>query len=822
MNLLSRVKLPKSNFSIASIYFILVIIFFYKLFLHPDFIVFGTDATDRFSITNYIRNVALEYGSFPLWIPVHFSGLPNIDATHSIQLNLFCFLYYILPLPLAFNLFMYIHFFFAGFFMYLFAKEINLKKEGAFLAGLMFMFSGVLISHLFVGHMAKIVSWSHVPLLLFLTKRGVERRELKPFLIMSIVMGHQFLGGHTQMSFYSTLLIGVFALFALYHFKEKGNTPADWLIKPGLKFLLSIVLAVMIYSVQLLPSYLYTQKYSERSGGTSYEFSTSWSFAPIELPGIVIRDPFGYAWPWTINMAKTERNKDSFAKPFVPYWGPMPQRLTGDYLGVLPFILVIIGITFNRNRYSWFFIISAIVTLLLSLGKYTPLYWLAYKFVFGFSYFRVPSSIFALTVLCFSLLAGKGVDFLLNDDRQFTQKSFKRFMKGISIFTVLLVVFSALLSFLGENYLNLFQVSMDKYRFAAQLASYDSMVMDRFIKIRNGLFIFSALMIISTLIIYFRSIGKVSKQHLSILLFAVIIIDLWGYGYEFIKYTKIDENTFYGNMKAVKIVKEDNKDQKFRLLAIDDRSIQNASINLRSFSYHGIELLNGRHDLAPRYYQQMLNASVKSPKLLSLLNAKYVLLTKNNDLRRFVGSGERFEKQFKLLVTDDTFKLYKNNEYMDRTFIVNRARIVSDDKYVLPYMMRDHFDPTTEVVIEEKPSKPDGMAGKPAKENKTEIELYSPNRILVNADLKADGFLVLADTYYPDWKVYVDGVEGKIYKTDYALRGVYLNRGSHKLEFVYESKTLKMYGSLSGSVLILTLSAIIWIIYREKRALSMS
>jgi uncharacterized membrane protein YfhO len=57
--------------------------------------------------------------------------------------------------------------------------------------------------------------------------------------------------------------------------------------------------------------------------------------------------------------------------------------------------------------------------------------------------------------------------------------------------------------------------------------------------------------------------------------------------------------------------------------------------------------------------------------------------------------------------------------------------------------------------------------------------------------LIADGFLVLSDTYYPGWQVFVDGEEAKIYQADYLFRAVPLKQGEHVVEFRYSPSSFR-------------------------------
>lgn len=82
---------------------------------------------------------------------------------------------------------------------------------------------------------------------------------------------------------------------------------------------------------------------------------------------------------------------------------------------------------------------------------------------------------------------------------------------------------------------------------------------------------------------------------------------------------------------------------------------------------------------------------------------------------------------------------------------------------------------------------------------------YEPNRVHIRAKLKKPGWLVLSDTYYPGWKVYIDGKEGKIYRGNYIMRTVQLDKGEHLVKFVYEPLSFQIgfYVSLATILVLL-------------------
>jgi hypothetical protein len=61
----------------------------------------------------------------------------------------------------------------------------------------------------------------------------------------------------------------------------------------------------------------------------------------------------------------------------------------------------------------------------------------------------------------------------------------------------------------------------------------------------------------------------------------------------------------------------------------------------------------------------------------------------------------------------------------------------------------------------------------------------SANAVNIRAELTCRGMLVLAETWYPGWRVKVDGKYAPIYQPYAALRGVVLEAGTHRVEFRY-------------------------------------
>jgi len=95
------------------------------------------------------------------------------------------------------------------------------------------------------------------------------------------------------------------------------------------------------------------------------------------------------------------------------------------------------------------------------------------------------------------------------------------------------------------------------------------------------------------------------------------------------------------------------------------------------------------------------------------------------------------------------------------------------------------------------------------------VTSYSPNKVVVNAKMAGSGFLIFADTYDSNWEVYVDGKRDRIYVADYVLRAVYLNKGEHIVEFVYNPHVFRILLYLSLSTLLVVAAVAFLAIYRR-------
>jgi hypothetical protein len=65
------------------------------------------------------------------------------------------------------------------------------------------------------------------------------------------------------------------------------------------------------------------------------------------------------------------------------------------------------------------------------------------------------------------------------------------------------------------------------------------------------------------------------------------------------------------------------------------------------------------------------------------------------------------------------------------------------------------------------------------------ITKYEPQRVELEVTLQQPGLVVLADVYYPGWRLTIDGAEAPIYRANLLMRGALVPAGKHHLVYTY-------------------------------------
>jgi hypothetical protein len=93
----------------------------------------------------------------------------------------------------------------------------------------------------------------------------------------------------------------------------------------------------------------------------------------------------------------------------------------------------------------------------------------------------------------------------------------------------------------------------------------------------------------------------------------------------------------------------------------------------------------------------------------------------------------------------------------------------------------------------------------------------SGNSVQVAVNASAPSYLVLDDTYYPGWQLWIDGKPAAIHQADYVLRAASVPAGRHVLVFTYAPLSFLVGLLLTSGTAVLVTVALAWPLVRRLR-----
>ncbi|MBI4765848.1 MAG: YfhO family protein [Deltaproteobacteria bacterium] len=744
---------------------------------------------------------ALKAGELPLWNPYSFSGQPLFASLQTSILYPPNVLLLILPLDFAFNLTIVLHFFLSGWFVFLLTRELGGSRPAGILACISFTLGGFLLSIHNVLNTLQSATWT--PLIFFFFLRALRERSWKyPFLsIITILI--QFLGGGIE----AFLLTQAMLLFLAVFSRSLGPRPTchSWkwrLSLTGIIFLLFAGLG----AVQIIPFWEMTRN-SLRYVGFSYQEATRWSLGWMDLFYVFLPDFF-----WRgIEFYKTDQN-----------------YLKSIYLGVIPFMMVLFFFLGKDRRKGWFGLFLS-VSLLLALGRNTPLYQCLYLFVPGIQMIRYPVKFFFITNLFICLLTGLGWDALtsrLQEDPQKKLLSLKRASLVLAFFLVLILLTlflfkSSLIVFLETS----FPVSKAR-PWGLNLHNLER---------------FSFFALLTFLFFVFLADRKISFKKGQTVLILLLILDLflanWGF------YRRVDPQAFYSLSPNLEVILSDPEKGRIYVDPMMNKTELPLKVEMDGLIYyilkenlyfeyplvHKIFNTSGFGIMTYHPYQDLLtvlNEKDSHPgatDILRLMNVKYILWHKAapdpglNLIRR----GETYvipitpaqnnphgPRPYQTIVAH----LYENKDLLPRVFLATHYQVVGSGKERIDLIRRKGFNPAKTVILEETPEPPPPVKGLMPDQDRVRIIKRRLNQMDIEASGTGPRILFLSETYYPGWKVRVDGEEGKIYRANHAFRAIALGPGHHTIRLFYDPFSLKIGLAITLLTLIGMLCFLFWLV----------
>jgi hypothetical protein len=229
---------------------------------------------------------------------------------------------------------------------------------------------------------------------------------------------------------------------------------------------------------------------------------------------------------------------------------------------------------------------------------------------------------------------------------------------------------------------------------------------------------------------------------------------------------------------------------------------------------YGLSDVSGYDSLAPRRIDRLLRptgdvqlqsitgtsylgplAGLSSP-LIDMLAVRRVVVWPNATL---------FGARFTLEYEGPDARVYRNDQALPRARLVGRARCAEDDA-ALRLIWQGGIDLRREVLLAGCTAPlPDSTS---SDEGSARIVEDGWERVRIATDSAGPTWLVLADTWFPGWRVWVDGREQTVWRANYAFRAVRLESGSHDVVFRYRPRSVLLGFALSAAAALIALGLV--------------
>ena len=328
-------------------------------------------------------------GRVPLWSPYEDTGFPILAEPQVGVLYPFSLIFLSPFSPsLELSLFILIHFTLAAVFTYKLGRSLGMDQTGATIAGLAYGFGGVLMAQ--IPNLIIMTGAAWLPLMLYGVRRMLQQPRPRTMLLATAPITFQILVAQPQIIFYSLMIV---TGYGLYHIGAGWLTHRETQSARREIFLLFGVLiaGILLAGPQLLPTFE-LQQLSIRSAGRGLNFLTNTSLQPVALVNLF--------WP------------SAFGNNVVGFKGGDPFQEVFIYIGLIPLVLTLLTLRVHQQREIRFFWLLLAASLLLALGRFTPLYQYVIQFLPGFSLFRIPARWLMGVNLAMAILAGFGWEVL--------------------------------------------------------------------------------------------------------------------------------------------------------------------------------------------------------------------------------------------------------------------------------------------------------------------------------------------------------------------------------------------------------------------------
>jgi hypothetical protein len=158
----------------------------------------------------------------------------------------------------------------------------------------------------------------------------------------------------------------------------------------------------------------------------------------------------------------------------------------------------------------------------------------------------------------------------------------------------------------------------------------------------------------------------------------------------------------------------------------------------------------------------------------------------------------------------DGLMVWENRRVLPRAFVVRQALVTPDSVALFDTVSRASGSLRDLCLLEHDVTGIERMDAL-APPAEVSVETYRSDEVVfaVRENL-SPGILVASETWYPGWRVEIDGREAPLLRTNFAFRGVFLEAGDHRVRFHYAPRSFRTGLGASAMGLVLATALLAW------------
>ena len=716
-------------------------------------------------------------GRLPVWDVSGFGGRPLVGNP---QAGLFyppAWIALVSANPAALGWLTIGHLIGAGLGIYALGRTVGLSKPGSVVAGVVFELTPYLLGHVFEGHYPHVWSACWYPWAFWSMLHASRGRRFGIFLC-PLILALAFLCGHPQEWYYLILALGFWWLFQVVH---DSRGAGSWRTVRGL-FLWGVIhfMSLSFVAVELFPQ-REAMEWTLRSGVIPLRFINRYQIRPENL--LQLLSPIALGSP-----------HDYFGHD--NYWETLLS------IGLTPLVLATVGFfRFPDRRIARAWGGLVLLALIFAAGRRLGLFSLAYLLLPGMDRFRVPSRSLFLAALGASILAGMGMDVLLNgilsndEGKRIRRMAIAGLLSaGLFVFGVSRIPLPTLPDGQTADIRGVVLVSGQGPSKDMTPGSF------RLIQGTRGIAADPVFLgVLPSLIVVFIFLGARGSRHIvmaySLAAIGMIELVLSTQGMVVLTSPKDLTRPVLGSVRTAPDT------EPFRVAAVESCYSDLAASLARTEKTNindGFQLQQAA-DLYERLYpflepsesSNVLERPMDEParihrtklarKILDLMSVN-VLITNRaipwNDLSQT--DADQTESR--------SFQVWRNPSALPKAYMVPRALIrAADEKHTLAWLAT--IDPRSTVVLDQEiPGTIGGQPFTPAIWLRNEGDM-----IELHVETSAPGYLVIANTWMPGWSATVNGQPEQVFQGNHCQQVVAIrSKGSQQVTLCYRPPGLSL------------------------------